>query len=257
MSKKGLTKKGKARKVRIYEKLILKKEKTQLIAHFYNSILPMFKSFVVIFEQRSPQVHRIDSEISELTCDFFSCFAKHKSLKESTGSKFKKLNTKIQSTKTYLYIGSSAEKIARKLRKEKKDDIVREFQSSVKKSFMNTAIYMQQKFPLTNKLLISLSGLDPTAMGHSATYNCLKRLSEYFPTILTDSVQKESYLQEISNIQLNENLPPAETDGHLPVQLDIWWEKVFKCCKYPTLSCKGLLIYLYRATRGSILQPYE
>ena len=158
-------------------------------------------------------------------------------MKGLTGSKLKKLNIKNESRKTKdFYIGSSAEKIARKLRKEKKDDIVREFQSSVKKSFMNTAIYMQQKFPLTNKLLISLSGLDPTAMGHSATYNCLKRLSEYFPTILTDSVQKESYLQEISNIQLNENLPPAETDGHLPVQLDIWWGKVFKSCKYSTLS---------------------
>ena len=93
---------------------------------------------------------------------------------------------------------------------------------------MNTVIYMQQKFPLTNKLLISLSGLDPTAVGHSVTYDCLKRLSEYFPTVLTYSVQKESYLQEISNIRLNENLPLAETDGHLPVQLDIWWVKIFK-----------------------------
>ena len=88
------------------------------------------------------------------------------------------------------YIGSSAEKIARKLCKEKKDDKGREFQSSVKKSFMNMAIYMQQKFHLTNKLLISLIGLDQTAMAHSVTYNCLKQLSEYFPTILTDSVQK-------------------------------------------------------------------
>ena len=55
MSEEGLTKKGKARiyeKVCIYEKLILKKEKVQLIAHFYNSILPMFKSFVLIFEQK-------------------------------------------------------------------------------------------------------------------------------------------------------------------------------------------------------------
>ena len=86
------------------------------------------------------------------------------------------------------------------------------------------AIYMQQKFPLTNKLLISLIGLDPAAMAHSMTYNCLKQLSEYFPTICTDSVQKESYLQETSNIQLNKNLPPAKTNGHFPVQLDIWWE---------------------------------
>ena len=73
-------------------------------------------------------------------------------------------------------------------------------------------------------------------MGHLATYNCLKWLSEHFPTILTDSVQKASYLQEISNIQLNEKLSPVETDGHVPVQLDIWWGKVFKSSKYPTLT---------------------
>ena len=166
----------------------------------------MFRSFILIFEQKSPQIHRIHSEISELTRDFFSCFAKHESLKGLTGSKLKKLNIKNESRKTKDFsIGSSAEKVARKLRKEKKDNIVREFQSSMKKSFMNTAIHMQQKIPLTNKLLIGLSGLDLTAMGYLATYNCLKRLSEYFPTILTNTMQKESYLQEISNIQLVEN----------------------------------------------------
>ena len=57
MSKKGLAKKLKARKVHIYEKLILKKGKMKLIAHFYNIILPMFKSFVLIFEQGLLQVH--------------------------------------------------------------------------------------------------------------------------------------------------------------------------------------------------------
>ena len=128
----------------------------QLLAHFCNSILPMLKSFVFIFEQKSSQVHRIHSEISELTHDFFSCFAQHEPLKGLTDSKLKKLNIKNESRKTKnVNIGSSGEKIARKLRKEKKDDIVREFQSSVKKSFMNTAIYMQQKFSLTNKLLMA------------------------------------------------------------------------------------------------------
>ena len=111
--------------------------------------------------------YTVHSEISELTRDFFSCFAKHESLKGWTGSKLKKLNIKNESRKTKdFYIGSSAEKIARKLRKEKKDGMVRQFQSSVKKLCMSTAIYMQQKFPLTNKLLISLSELELTAMGH-------------------------------------------------------------------------------------------
>ena len=68
----------------------MKKEKTQLTAHFYNSILPVSKSFVLIFEQKSLQVHRKHAEISELTHDFFSCFAKQESLKGLTGFKLKK-----------------------------------------------------------------------------------------------------------------------------------------------------------------------
>ena len=119
----------------------MKKEKTQLIAHFYNSILPIFKSFKLVFEQKSPQVHRIHSQFTESTRDFFSCFAKHESLKGLTGSKLKKLKIRNESRKTKdFYIGSYAEKTARKLRKEKKDDIVKKFQSSVKKLFMNTVI---------------------------------------------------------------------------------------------------------------------
>ena len=176
-------------------------------------------------------------QISELTRDFLSCFVKHESVKRLTGSKLKQLPIKNELRKTKdFYIGSSTEKVARKLRREKKDDIVKEFQVCVEKSFLETAIYMQQKFPLSNKLLMSLTGLDPEVMGHSSAYVCLKRLFEYFPTILTDMEQKESYLREVSRIQLDEDLPPVKTDENLPMQLDLWWAMVFKSGKYPTLS---------------------
>ena len=104
MSKKGLTKKGKARKARIFEKVIFKREKTHLIAHFYNSVLPMFKSFVLIFEQKNPQVHRIHLQSSELTRDFLSCFVKHESVKRLTGSKLKQLPIKNELRKTRISI---------------------------------------------------------------------------------------------------------------------------------------------------------
>ena len=68
-----------------------------------------------------------------------------------------------------------------------KADIVKEFQVCVKKGFINTAVYMQEKFPLTNKFLMCLSGLDPTAIGHPASYACLKKLADFFPTILTST----------------------------------------------------------------------
>lgn len=87
-----------------------------------------------------------------------------------------------------------------------KDDTVREFQTSVKKAFTDTAIYMQQKFPLSNRLLISLTGLDLVIIG-------------IFPTIVTELWLKESYMCEISYIQLDGKLPPTQTDKDLTVWL--------------------------------------
>ena len=68
---------------------------------------------------------------------------------------------------------------------------------------------------------MSLTRLDPEVMEHSSVYVCLKRLSEYFPTILTDMEQKESYSREVSQIQLDEDLPLVKTDENLPMQLDL------------------------------------
>ena len=73
-------------------------------------------------------------------------------------------------------------------------------------------------------------------MGHSCVHACLKQLLELFPTILTESRQKQSYLREISHIQLYGKLPTAHIDEDLPVLLDLWWAGVFRSSKYPTLS---------------------
>ena len=68
---------------------------------------------------------------------------------------------------------------------------------------------------------MSLTRLDPEVMEHSSVYVCLNCLSEYFPTILTDMEQKESYSREVSQIQLDEDLPPVKTNENLPMQLDL------------------------------------
>ena len=86
MKKKGLTKKGKTRKSRIYEKVIFQKHKTLLIANFYEAVLPMFKSFILTFEQKTPQVHKLHLKLAEVTRDFFACILKHESIKGFTGS---------------------------------------------------------------------------------------------------------------------------------------------------------------------------
>ena len=57
---------------------------------------------------------------------------------------------------------------------------------------------MQQKFPLS-LLLVLIQSL----WGTPVCMLSLKKLSEFFPTILTELGQKESYLREISDIELD------------------------------------------------------
>ena len=197
----------------------------------------MFKSFILIFEQKTLQVHKLHLKLAEVTGNLFDCILKHESIKGHTGWKLKKLNIENEMRKTKdFFISASNEKLTRKLRRESKADIVKEFQVCVKKAFMNTAIYMQEKFPLTNKFLMCLSGLDPAAIGHSASYACLKKLADFFPTILTTTEKTDDYLKEISTLQFDESLPSALEENDVPVQLDLWWGKISQTSSYPVLS---------------------
>jgi hypothetical protein len=57
-------------------------------------------------------------------------------------------------------------------------------------------IYLQQKLPLDNPVLINISALDPNAHGHSASLKALKKLVDLIPCRLTD-VEKEGYDLEV------------------------------------------------------------
>ena len=197
----------------------------------------MFKSFILIFEEKTPQVHKLHLKLADVTGDLFDCILKHESIKGRTGWKLKKLNieNELRKTKDFI-ISASNEKLTRKLTRESKADIVKEFQVCVNQAFINTAIYMQEKFPLTNKFLMCLSGLDPTAIGHSASYACLKKFADFFPTILTTTEKTNNYLKEISTLQFDESLPYALEENGVPVQLDFWWGKIFQTSNYPVLS---------------------
>ena len=52
-------------KKRIAHKLFHKRLTTDLQLYFYISALPLFKSFVLVFEQKKPMVHRFHDELKE------------------------------------------------------------------------------------------------------------------------------------------------------------------------------------------------
>ena len=72
--KKSLTKAGKEQKERVVEKLLFNREKTEIQLNFYVTILPLFKSFVLVFEQKEPLMHHIHDELTSVVRHFFACF---------------------------------------------------------------------------------------------------------------------------------------------------------------------------------------
>ena len=73
---KSLTEAGRDRKKRIVEKVIYKRLVTELHLSLYTHILPLIKSFVLIFEQKVPMIHRYFEELKNTIVTFLSCFIK-------------------------------------------------------------------------------------------------------------------------------------------------------------------------------------
>ncbi|GFN82309.1 RNA polymerase-associated protein leo1-like [Plakobranchus ocellatus] len=67
LKKKGLTRLGKARKERIYQKLFFTRNKTLSLMHFFLDTLPIFKSFNLAFEKSEPMIHQLFDEVLQLS----------------------------------------------------------------------------------------------------------------------------------------------------------------------------------------------
>ena len=75
-----------------------------------------------------------------------------------------------------------------------------------------------------------MSALDPIAHGHTAAEEAMKKLAEYFPTLIGPE-REEQFTSEVRQYHLCQNLSPSDE-----VQLDHWWNNVMKEIEIPTLS---------------------
>ena len=229
--KKSLTEDGKDRKQRIIEKLIYKHKSLILISNCYLTILPLFKSMVLVFEQKEPQVHKLHDMMVNNLRSFLACFMKYEVIKNLSAKQLKKVNIldNVRSSRSF-FVGDSNEHIINDMLKDKNDrEIVKEFRENLTSAYTEAGVYLQKKYAIDNELLINLSALDPIVRGHSKTHSCLLKLLPYFSFTLSSNDQ---YTAEISAYQIDKELHYFEPGS----RLDSWWNNVFKTCKYPSLS---------------------
>ena len=234
MKLKSLTKAGRERKERIVESLFYFRDETMLHLNLYLEILPIFKSFILTFEQREPLVHRIYDEQVELVKTLLACFIKPEYLRDITGRKIKSLdlnNKDIQRKLNAIYVGTKAEEILVCICR-KNPEFKSNFLQKLFNAYVKSSEYVINKFPMNNSLLRCLSAIDPKAQGHEVTQNILKKLPKYFPTVALDMTK---YNMEIMKLQIDSDLPPVLVNDKA-VRLDKWWSIIFDGESYIELS---------------------
>ena len=231
LSKKKLTDDGKTRKARIVEKVLYKSKQSQLTMSFYQSALPILKKYVCLFQSKEPLIHLVHDKLDELFRDFLSCYIKPDRIPASSHA-LKQLNlddADIVLREKDIFIGTGAQAIIKSSRKD--DSTILYFMRKATNAFKVCGKYLQMKLPLDNKLIRSLSCIDPAARGHAVTTRSLKQLEDMVPVL--DDVEKESFSLQLHQMQSDINLPAYKED----MKVDEWWAMVAISHKY-TAVCK-------------------
>ena len=172
-----------------------------LISNSYQTILPLFKSMVLIFEQKEPHVHKLRDMMINNLQRFVACFIKFEVIKDLSSKQFKKSEyIRKHPSPQVIFVGNSNEKIIDEMLKNKNDsEIVKEFFDNLSSACTVAGVYLQKEYAIDDKLFIFLSALDPIARGHSKTHSSLLKLKTCFNFTL--SYDDVNFTAEVSNYQ--------------------------------------------------------
>ena len=234
---KKMTKEGKARKERLVDKLFYKSEKTRLILHIYVNVLPILKSYVMLFQTKVPLVHKLYDRLIILFRDFLACFIKPQYLVDKSVNQLltQDLSANVLPHKQ-MFLGEVVRDILRNYKQN--DPRLINFLNKAREAYIACASYLQQKLPLQNRLLKFASAIDPMARGHSLAASYLKKLCELLSSYLTleDKLGLEG---SIHRYMVDSSLPPYDEDEE---RCDEWWGVVLESGKYPGLSKVALAV---------------
>ena len=207
-------------------KLVLNHRYVSLLKSIYDSVLPLFKSYVMLFQQEQPLIHKIYYEQIDVVRTFLSYFlkpevlAKCKNVKQLVAIDLSGDN--ILPT-NLIFIGQKAKSIVKKKDKEFLEEVVN--------AYISCGKYILKKLPLRNRNLKIISSFDPKLVTSSSTrvLDNLLRLPDIFIHGLRSEV--DGYSQKICKLMVDPLLPsPVDNKGN-DVECFTWWSSLEK--KYP------------------------
>lgn len=221
---KTMTKEGKQRKQRIVERLFHNNVKTCLILNLYVSALPMLKEYVCLFQTQAPMVHKLHDAQIKTTRKFLASFIKAEKLVDLTPKQLASLDVGAVANNLELnqiFVGKTTKDQLKGY--EKKN----EFLILASRAYRSCARYLLQTLPLTNRLITSLSALDPEAPCHSVVGLSLNYLAAQFNHYLSEEESK-AVVVEIKNFTSTRTGKDFDNE-----RADVWWGRQ---TDYPVLQ---------------------
>lgn len=192
---------------RIKEKVFDKRNYTKLVLQAYINSLPYLQSYVKLFQSDEPMIHLAHYNQMEVFTNFLSCFIKPEAIdkENNTAGKLTKLDLASNLLPIHeIYLG----KVSRKFVNEHKEKSwVRQFLFRLQEGFLKCGQYMQEKLPLSNKLIKSLACLDPELKGTSACRTLMKKLAAFMRHVVPSTADVE---KEIKDYQLDPRFPDSD-----------------------------------------------
>ena len=175
----------------------------------------IFKSFVLAFEQKTPQIHKLLDAIIASICTFLCFLYEHEKVNQLSPKQFRvfKAEGTVRKAQSILVGGSN-------------HDVIPELKR-IKLAYITATKYLLSKFLTNSKLLMSFSAIDPRefSVGQPKKQRLLTKLEFFFPTFVTVE-KKQTYLEDVNSILVDKTLLKAIAgDGN--VGLDKCWSIIF------------------------------
>ena len=233
--KRSVTEKGRERKQRVIGKLHQLNHYT-LLTSLYQSVLPLFKSYVMLFQSEKPLIHKVYYKQVDAMRTFFSYFVKPDVLATCKNGK-QLLNLKLKEEnllpKELIFIGSTASKLVEKLGRQHVNVV--SFLDKTAQAYIKCGVYIQKKLPLENKLLKAFSSIDPlfVTSPNGLVLKRLLSLPKLVLNILESEEEEQLFEQEVRALLVDLRLPPALNDDGKEVDCLDWWSSI--SLTYPTV----------------------
>ena len=114
------------------------------ISNLFMSVLPLFSSFILTFEQKEPLIHRLDKTLVENFRAFFGCFLNFEVINNTPYNKMNLVDVAANVEKLQtLYVGDENQKLVSWLWKNRiQREIATDFYRKLRTAYVTAAVYI-------------------------------------------------------------------------------------------------------------------